>query len=790
MPGSWIGDIRYAARRLRAQRGYALVAVLTLALGVGGTAATYCVTRGVLFDSLPYAHQDRVGMFWKKTDWTEEEFTFIRGRVPGFEEVALYRQRDAILRDGDGPARLVSAVSSSAELFDVLGAAPLIGRGFRAGDDAPGAEPTAILSFGLWQQMGGLPSILGQPVMVDGRPRTVIGVMPRGFWFPDPSVRIWTQVPLNPQARNWNSTLVGRVAAGQDLRAMAEPLRQLTATLDERFDYPAQWDKTKDPHITPLRDDLTGTMRPALLATLGAMALILLIACANVAALLLGQVEARSVEFAVRSALGASRQRLTRPVVVEALLLALAGGACGAALAWAGFDGLMRALPLGVWAEPAVPDWRVVASAMAMACAATMLVIVAPILSLGRGDLRGVLTGARTGGVRRRGAHLENALVVAEVALAVTIATAAALIARSVSNLYDVDPGVRTEHVAVVDLIVGGNVTRARHEQILAEVESALARLPGVRSAGTAQTLPLRGGGYNMGLEIDGQDIAGMTTEYRVVTPGYLESAGFALVDGRTISAGDRRGTERVAVINQAFARKHFAGSSPVGRVIGGDVNERSRVVGVVADAVERRLGEAAVPVRYVALAQMPWIDAAQSVVLHTAAGIDETALLESARLTIGRVAPGVVVQETTTMRRLLDTAIGPARPLVMLLSLLTALALVLGSVGIYGVIAHFATRRRRDWAIRLALGLPGSRVIAQVVGHGALLVSAGIGAGVIAAAALTRLLSSLLYGVTAIDPVAFVGAAALLLAVGTLAALVPAFRAGMTDPAIALREP
>ena len=444
MLGNWIADAHYSVRRLRARPGYALLAVLTLALGVGGTAATYGVAGGVLFDPLPYPHAREVGVFWKKTDWTEEEFLFIRGRVPGFQQVALYRQRDVMLRDGDEPARLVPGVTSSAELFDVLGTGPLLGRGFQAGDDERGAVPVAVLSFGLWQDMGGSPSIIGSRLTLDGIPRTVIGIMPRGFWFPDPSVRVWTTVPLNAESRSWNSTLVGRVAPGQNVEAMAAPVAQLTAMLDERFDYPAQWDKTKDARITPIRDDLTGAMRPALLATLGAMALILVIACANVAALMLGQVDARSVEFAVRSALGANRQRLTQPLIVEALLMATVAGVLGAALAWGSFALVTRALPLGAWAASASPDWRVFASAMAFAIGAALLVVLVPTISLSRGDLRGVLSRVRTGGIEGRGGRLESGLVIAEVALAVMIAVGAALLARSVGNLYSVDPGVRT----------------------------------------------------------------------------------------------------------------------------------------------------------------------------------------------------------------------------------------------------------------------------------------------------------------------------------------------------------
>jgi len=281
-----------------------------------------------------------------------------------------------------------------------------------------------------------------------------------------------------------------------------------------------------------------------------------------------------------------------------------------------------------------------------------------------------------------------------------------------------------------------------------------------------------------------------VATEYRIVTPGYLESIGISVRHGRIISSADRRDTERVVVINEALAQKYFAGVDPVGRMMSGDTDASSRIVGVVTNAAEERLIDAAEPVRYVALAQMPWMDDVQSLVLRAAPGVDESSLLEPARRIIGRVAPGAAMQQTTTLRRVFDTAIGPARQVVILLSLMTALSLILGGIGVYGVIAHYAARRRRDWAIRMALGLPGSRVISHVVGHGALLVAAGIGVGITGAALLTRLLSSFLYGVRPIDPIAFVSAGAALLAVGTVAALFPAWRAGMANPLIALREP
>ena len=782
-------DAWYAVRILRRRPVYALLSVLTLALGIGGTAAVFGVARGVLLTPLPYAHERELGVFWMKTDWTHEEYLHIRGRTPGFSQVALYRRGDEVLRVGGGPARVVSAVTASSELLDVLGAAPLFGRGFRVGDDVTGAERVALLSYGLWQELGGSPDILGTQVMVGGTSRTVVGVMPRGFWFPDPSVRLWTPVVLRPDSRSWNSTLIGRVAAGHDVRTMDAPLAQLGAMLDERFEYSARRDKTKDRQITAVRDDVLGPMQPALYATLAATVLILLIGCANVAALVLGQVEARSAEFAVRSAVGANRLRLAQQLVVEVLIVALVAGTLGAGLAWIGFPVIASALPLGAWAS-ASPDWRVFGSAMAIASASASLVALVPLVSLYRGDVRSVLSAARMGGIQGRGARLESGLVVTQVALAVMIASGAALLVRSVANMYAVSPGVRVDGVSIIDVVFDGTVDRTARRKMLDEVQRVVGQLPGVISVGIGQTLPLRGGGYRAGLSIDERpDIENAATEYRIVTPGYLESLGFTLHRGRTVSDADRPETDPVVVVNEAFVRRYFPDADPIGRSIGGDGHQGgTRIVGVVADAAEKGLTDAVEPVRYVAVAQMPWIDDAQSIVIRTAPGA-ETSLLEPARRAIARVAPSAAIQGTTTMRRVLDSAVGPARHVVVLLSLLTGLALILGAVGIYGVMTHFAARRRRDWAIRVAIGLPGSRVIAQMLGHGALLVSMGIAIGTLGAAALTRLLSSLLFEVSTLDPVAFAIAGAALFGIGMAGAFVPAMRAGRADPLKALRE-
>jgi predicted permease len=787
---SWITDARYAARRLRARPAYALLAVLTLALGVGGTAAVYGIARGLLFEPLPYANEEEVGVFWMPFDWTEEEFLFLRGKIPGFREVVTYRPEDVTLTVGDAPTRLVPGIASSSELFSVLGVRPLLGRGFQPGDDAQGAEPTAVLSYGLWQELGGQSSIVGTRLTLDGSPRTVIGVMPRGFWFPDPSVRVWTPVPLDPEQRSGNYAFVGRAAPGQRLDAMERPLESLRTILDERFDYPAQWDKTREPEITPIRDYLMGPLRPALVATLVAMALILLIACANVAALMLGQVDARQSELAVRSALGANRRRLTQQLVVEALLVGAASGAVGAALAAAAFGVLVRALPLGAWGESATLSWTVFAAAMALAILAAVLVVLVPSISLWRGELRGAIGRARTGGVEGRGGRMESGLVVAEVALAVLIASGAALLVRSVSNLYAIDPGVRTEGVAVLDVVASDDMPPERRRLLLGELVRELGELPGARGAAAVQRLPLRGGGDNWGMAVEGRpELERSTTSFRVVTPGYFDVLGIKLRDGRTFDPSDRPDGERAVVVNEALARKYFEGENPIGKRIASGVGGWSRIVGVVANVAENNLTDEAAPARYSLYEQLPYTSVRQSLVIRATRPDDAPQLLDAARRTVQRIAPGVAVQEATTMQRVFDTAVGPARQVMSLLSILTALALVLGAVGIYGVISHFATRRKRDWAIQVALGLPAQRVVTRIVGHGAVLVGVGIVIGVVGVAALARLLASFLYGVSAVDPLALVAASAVLLAVGLFAAFVPARRAGLVDPAVALRE-
>lgn len=786
---SWIMDVRFALRRLRQRPTYTLLAVLTLALGVGGTAAIYSIVRGFLLEPLPYAREGELAVFWNPHDWSEAEFLHLQPEIPGFQGVAAYRPQNATLQPGEGPLRLVPGVAASAELFEVLGVRPLLGPGFQPGDDRQGAEPVAVLSHSLWRELGGDPAIIGQRLALDGVERTVVGVMPRGFWFPEPTVRVWLAADLNPENQSGRYAFVGRIAPGMSLDAMEGPLARITTALGERFEYPEQWDKTRNPSLTPIREYLVGSVRPALLATLAAMAVILLIACANVATLMLGQVEGRSGELAVRTALGAGRRRLLQQQVVEALAVGVLAGVVGAALAAAGFRLLVGALPLGALAEGVSLDWMLFLAAIAIAVVTALLIALVPGISIWRGDLRGILVGARTGGISGRGGRLESVLVVVEVALAVLMAAGAAVLIRSVANLRAIDPGVETRGVAVVDIAMAADIGADGRRQILRELIPGLEALPGVRSAAAVQKLPLRGSGHNWGITIeDDPDRPPSTTAFRMVSHGYFETLGIRVRDGRVFDSSDRADGELVVVINQALAQQYFPDVEPIGRRISTGFGWE-RIIGVVENVAEANLTDEPVPARYLLYEQIPAIFQDHTLVLRMAGGGEAAAVVGAARSTIHRVTPGVAVQQTTTMERVFTEALGPARQVMSLLTLLGGLALALGAIGVYGIVSHLVTRRKRDWGIRIALGQRPAQVVAQIVRRGGTLVAVGLVLGLLAFLVMARVLASFLYGVGAADPLALAAAAATLLIAGLLAAFVPARRASRIDPAVVLRE-
>jgi predicted permease len=788
---SWTMDTRFALRRLRKRPTYAALVALTLALGVAGTAAVFGVARRLLLDPLPVRGEEQIVAFWFGGAWNEQELHYLRPEMTDFEAVAAMRHADATL-DRDGEAtRLVRGLSATAELFSVLGTPPALGPGFRAGDDVLGADPVVVLSHSLWQELGGRASIVGDRIDLAGTAHTVAGVMPAGFWFPDPTVDIWLAEQIDPEEQIGNYTLIGRMRPGLAVDGMGPQLERITRMLDERYDFPEQWDLTKDPKLTPLREHLVGSVRPALLALLGAMALLLLIACVNVAALMLGQVDARGTELAVRAALGAGRRRLLQQLVAESVVLGAFAGLLGSALAGVGFQFLVRALPLGALAETAVPDWTLFVAAMAVALAAASAVALAPGLSVARSEVHGRLGATRTGGIGGRGGRLESVLVVAQVALVLLIASGAALLIRSVANLRAIDPGVDVEGVAVLDVVMPQTIATERRPQVVGEMVRALEALPAVRSAAATQRLPLRGSSDNWGIGVEGSpELETTTTAFRVVTPAYFDTMGIEVRSGRGLLDTDRDpgASEGAVVINEALAETYFPGRDPLGRRIA-FMERWDRIVGVVENVAEASLSAEPFPARYMVYEQVPLLLHAQTIVVRTERGHDPESILDEARRAIQAAAPGVAVRELTTMSNVFRRAIGPALQVMSLLTLLGALGLTLGSIGVYGVVSHFVARRQRDWGIRIALGMPPPTVIGRIVARGGALMVAGIALGLTAFLALARLLTTFLYGVGATDFAALAGAAALLLGAGLLATLVPARRASRIDPAVVLRE-
>jgi putative ABC transport system permease protein len=784
-------DIRFAFRRLRKRRTYTLLTVLTLALGVAGTAAVYSIAKRLLLDPLPVRDEHEIVVFWFEGSWSEHKFGALRPSMTDFQSAAIYRPTDATLQLGTAPARLLTGAAGSAELFDVLGVKPKLGSGFQRGDDRAGSEPKVVLSESLWRELGGRADMIGEQLELSGVARTVVGVMPEGFWFPDPAARLWLLEDLDPGDDSGNYGIVARLPPGRTLAAMAPQLERLSRELDERWDFPAEWDLSKDPYLVPLRERLLGPVRPAVLALLAAMALLLLVACVDVAALMLGQVDSRSTELAMRSALGAGRWAMLQQLAVEALAIGSLAGLAGAALAFAGFRFLVRSLPLGALAEATRLDWTLFAAAMVVAVAAATAVAAVPGLVVAQADPQRRLSRSRTGGVAGRGGRLEHGLVVGQVALVLLLTAGAALLLRSVANQRAIDTGVDVEGVAVVDVELPLSLDAAEIPVVLRRVVAAVEELPGVESAAVTQRLPLRGSSDNWGIDVESQpDLDSTTTAFRVVSPGYFRTLGIAVESGRGLLETDRTpGVEEgTVVINRELARAYFGGRDPLGQRIA-FMDRWDRIVGVVDNVAEGELSADPVPARYQVHEQVPFLLSGQTVVLRAKPGLSPASLLDPARTAIQAAAPAVAVRELTTMANVATRALGPALQVMSLLSLLAGLALALGVVGIHGVVSHFVSRRKRDWGIRMVLGMRPSRVAGQIVGRGGLLVAGGIAVGGVAFFALARLLSGFLYGVGAADPLALLAAAGVLVVAGLLAAALPARRASKVDPAVVLRD-
>jgi putative ABC transport system permease protein len=775
-----LNDLRFALRSLRKSPGFTVVAVATLALGIGANTTVFSVVYGVLLRPLPYPQSERIVQLAETAqgyrgtkDAPYAGFRYLDQHREVFRSLAASTSLGFNLFAG-GAAERVHALRVSREYFRVLGVAPAIGRAFTADEDRPGGPDVAILSHGLSvRRFGGDRRVIGQTILLDGRPFTVVGVMPAGFTDVDPTVDLWSTLAQVGRTigSGQNLHVLGRLAPGVSLARARAAVRALTTPYREQLPQFLSPQSTLD--LFRYQDLLTAPVEGTLRILFGAIAFVLLIACANVANLVLGRSALREREVAVRLALGAGRWRLVRLLLAEAVSLGLTGGAVGVLLAGWGVEALRQLLPGDLRGADIRLDAWAMAFAFILSLAAGVVFGLLPAWRGTRADVQGTL---KEGGVRTtegaRPGRLRSGLVVAEMALSLVLLVGAVLLIQTLANLRRTDPGFQTDHLLTAELWLSGT----RYDStagITAFYDGLLRRLdayPGVRSAAVVEAgLPLERGG-NTGVQIHGQ---WRGTDYRTVTPGYLRLLGVPVLQGRRLNAGDASTAEPVMVVNQAFAHHLLGDSTALGQVVRmGDAGPR-RIVGVVGD-VTYFIGLPALPTAYIPSAQTPagltrafvsWFPI--HVVVRTA--VDPGSLADALVRTIQETDPSVPVGRVRTMDDVLAGSLALQRFEMLLLSIFAALALVL--------------------AVRIALGALPRDVVGLVLRRGMGLALAGVGLGLATSVALTRVLHSILFDVSATDPLTFAGTTALLGLVALTACYLPARRAARGDPMEALRH-
>jgi predicted permease len=795
-------DVRFASRGMRRQPAFTLVAVATLALGIGANAAIFSVVSAVLLRPLPFREPERLVSIWPGAAMTLGVFTDVRRRVRTFEDVAGYSPRGEVSLTGTGrePAR-VEASRVTANFIDLLGVRPAIGRAFAPGEDRPGRDRVALISHGLWARRLGADSlVIGSRIDVDGLPRTVVGVMPPGFRFPSPDVQLW--LPITFDAADVGSYWgYGRLAAVARLRpdvSVAQARAEAVPIIKDAgklfpWRMPDTWGEGAD--VIPLHESLVGSTRHTLLVLLGAVGLLLVVACVNVANLLLGRAASREREFAIRGALGAGRGRLARQLLTESLLLAAWGTVAGLAVAHWSLRLLVALLPAGMprLGEIAI-DGTVFGFAATLALVTGVAFGLAPAARAARPDLRSALgaggRGSDGGASPRR--RLSAALVVAQVALAVILVTAAGLLIKSVWRLHHVDPGFRAEHaiVAVVPLPSFPADTPSRARIFYDAVVENIRRHPGVRAAAVTSHLPLSGRLSSSAIDVEGHPTppGGIppTPEMVSTSADYLRAMGIPLLAGRALFDSDREDGPWVALVDQTAARQLWPGESPVGKRLKYVWQQRwITVVGVVGSVKRDSLSGPSYATVYRPMRQ-GLTPAAAHLVVRT--DLDAASLSPALRAAVGAVDPNVPVTDVRRLSDVVAATAARARFTMLLLSCFAAVALLLGAVGIYGVVAYAVARRTREIGVRMALGADSPTVLRMVLRDGGRLAALGVLIGLAGALAASRVLAGLLFGVAPWDAQVFVLVPVALGAVALFATFVPARRAAHVDPLVAIR--
>jgi putative ABC transport system permease protein len=812
---SLLQDIRYSLRRLLKSPGFSLVVVLTLALGIGANTAIFSAVNAVLLRPLAYADPGRLvtiehlypSLGGLKAPVSVPGFRDYQARGRSFQSMAVENGWAANLTGVGEPVRLQGA-RVTGRYFVTLGVPALVGRGLVPGEDSAGREHVVVLSQGLWQRLfGESRSVIGRSLMLNGESYEIVGVMPREFRDVfNRAVELWAPLVFGPEEfaddRRTNEwlNLVARLRPAVPVEQAVAEMRTMGEQLKRQ--YPDQYSEDWSLVTTPLAQRTVGNVRPALLVLLGAVGFVLLIACANVANLLLARAAARSKEIAVRTALGASRDRLVRQLLTESLLLALAGGVLGLFLAYWGVRSVVALNPANLpRADEIGIDAPVTVFTLFVSVLTGLLFGLAPAVHASTTDLHGMLKeGGRGSAGSRGGQELRRMLVVAEVALALTLLTGAGLLVKSFARLQGVDPGFDPDHLLTFNLSLPAARYASDTQRVafFDQVLPAIAAVPGVRAVGATSVMPFGGSWSTRSFEIEGYQPPpkqpGPWGDVRTVSHGFLETLRAPLRRGRPLSPQDRTGAPRVAVIDEEFVRRYWRNDDPIGKRLtfgppAGATDTSARewitVVGVVGHTKHEGLDAESRVQIYLPYPQQPPPSLAFAV--RTAG--DPTQYVNQMRRAVRSVDSDQPISAVRTMDELISLSVGQRRLSMLLLSLFSGIALVLASIGIYGLMSYSVTQRARELGVRIALGASRGDVLRLVLRQGMSLALLGITIGVGAAVALTRLIESQLYGVRATDPATFLGVALLLGATALAANLVPAVRATRVDPAVVLRE-
>ena len=797
---AFLQDIRFGLRSLGRAPGFALAAILTLALGIGANAAIFSVVDAVLLRPLPFARPQElvsIGM------GSGGELVALRERLRSFSQIGASVGQTHPIDDGTEALRVEGAAITT-NLLSLLGVSPVLGRGFTEDEGRHGNNDVLLLSYALWlRQFGGATDVIGRRVLLEGVPHTVVGVMPRDFHFPTKDAQYWQPYAFYPAnvGYHWavgGKSFVGRLRPGvtmaqaqREVRDVWPTLRKLNPLWDPGPDY------RREVNVTRLQDDIVGTAGSLLWVLFGCVLLVLLIGCVNVANLLLARATAREREFSVRAALGGGRGRLIRQLVTESLLLSALGSLLGVALAYFGVRWLVAVMPAGV---PRAQEISVNGSVLGFTALVAVLTgilfgIIPAVRATSFAKTSNVGFGRRTTlGVSHH--RLSGLLVAGEMALAVLLVIGATLLVRSFSALRRVEPGFQTTHVIAARVSPPGASYQdlARVSSLYATVLERVTALPGVQSAAAVDKLPFAQSIWGIAARIEGQfeDASHPLPDvhhWQMVTPRYFETMGIPVQRGRAFTEADRGDQAQVTIVSQSFARRFWPNGDAIGKRIGYPYESPwLTVVGIVPDTKQDSLRDTTSMSMYVPWGQRTRMSGSEMWVLARATG-DPKALSTAIRSIVRAVDRTVPVSDIRSMDAVLSDSVQKARFTMLLVAAFAFAALSLGALGIYGVMSYLVGQRMQEMGIRLALGAPTSGVIGLVVGRAAKLAAGGAIVGILAALVATRSLGSLLYGISATDPITFVSVPLLFLVVAMLASYAPALRATHADPVRALRS-